>query len=82
MYYCGNIEFRGQEYEVEAWYSYEPAEYIGLDYGTYKVYDEGVELEDWITKPELPAEFEEEFFDLVADAALEDYHDMCDAENW
>lgn len=78
MYYCGNIEFRGQEYEVEAWYSYEPAEYLD----GYKVYAEGVDLEDWRTTPELPAEFEEEFFDLVADAALEDYHDMCEAENW
>ena len=78
MYCCVNIEFRGQEYEVEAWYSYEPAEYLD----GYLLYAEGVDLEDWRTKPELPEEFEEEFFDLVTDAALEDYHDMCEAENW
>ena len=72
-FYTGTVEFKGQTIEVEAQYIYDPAEYLD----GFKVCGEGVELDILNTCPdlaELSKEDEDELYEIVAEAALEDYH--------
>ena len=79
--YCftGTVTFKGQSVEVEDEYCYDPAEYLD----GYKVYDEGCEVEILNTYPdfaELTEAEEDELYEIVSQAALEDYHRICEEE--
>lgn len=78
-FYTGTVEFKGQTVEVEAQYIYDPAEYLD----GYLLYAEGVEIEVLNTCPdlaELSKEDEDELYEIVAEAALEDYHRFREEE--